>query len=54
MGEASLTEMIIDIIAIIDHEDYEDATLNNDISILELAEEVDLKLYTPACMAQVY
>ena len=26
--------------------------LNNDITLLELAEEVDINIYTPACLAQ--
>ena len=52
VGETSLAEMMIDIIAITNHEDYDDSTYDNDISILELAEEVDLTVYTPACLAK--
>ena len=44
--------MTIDVISIINHEDYDANTLNNDIAILELAEEADLRTYTPACMAK--
>ena len=36
----------------ISHEDYNQATLDNDIAVLELAEEVDLTEYTPVCMAK--
>ena len=36
----------------ISHEDYNQRSLDNDIAILELAEEVDLTEYTPACMAR--
>ena len=41
--------------SIMNHESYAPATgsLNNDITVLELMEEVDLDTYTPACMAQV-
>lgn len=36
------------------HEQYQNppGTINNDIAILELAEEVDLATYTPACLAK--
>merc|ERR1712061_587840 len=36
------------------HESYAPAggSLNNDITVLELAEEVDINIYTPACLAQ--
>ena len=34
------------------HENYNNWTLNNDIGIIELPEEVDLTTYTPACMAK--
>merc|ERR1719397_323221 len=32
------------------HEDYNQQSLNNDIAILELEEEVDLGIYTPVCL----
>ena len=40
--------------SIMNHESYAPATgsLNNDITVLELMEEVDLDTYTPACLAQ--
>merc|ERR1711994_1142624 len=40
--------------SIMNHESYAPATgsLNNDITVLELMEEVDLDTYTPACLAK--
>ena len=54
----------MDVAAIFIHEDYRaelqpwpPTSVNwvvfNDIAVLELAEEMDLDTYTPACMAQV-
>ena len=39
---------------IFNHENYKPAngSLNNDITVLELEEEVDLNVYTPACLAK--
>ena len=34
------------------HEDFSNDFFGNDIAIIELPEEVDLTLYTPACMAK--
>ena len=34
------------------HENYNNSTFENDIGIIELPEEVDLTIYTPACMAK--
>ena len=47
-GEGSLTEMTIDVTKYTNHENIFD----NDITIIELAEEVDLSTYTPACLAK--
>ena len=44
--------MTIDVTSIINHEDYDEETDDNDIAILELAEDLDLTTYTPACMAK--
>ena len=44
--------MTIDVTSIINHEDYDYDTNDNDIAILELAQEVDLTTYTPACLAK--
>ena len=37
----------------ITHEDYDKQTVNNDIALLKLVEEVDVKLFTPACLPSV-
>ena len=35
------------------HEDYGNpGSYSNDITVIELAEELDLTVYTPACLAQ--
>ena len=52
-GEGSLPEKMVGIAAIFRHESYNGTTSSHDIAVLELAEEVDLDTYTPACMAQV-
>ena len=44
--------MTIDVTSITNHEDFISTKNGNDIAILELAEEVDLTTYTPACMAK--
>ena len=49
-GEGSLTEITIDVTKYTNHESF--AMPNNDITIIELAEAVDLNTYTPACMAK--
>ena len=49
-GEGSLTEMTIDVTTYTNHENYSNPY--NDITIIELAQEVDLTTYTPACMAK--
>ena len=51
-GEGSLTEMTIDVANYTNHENYNSVTYDNDIAIIELAQEVDLTTYTPACMAK--
>ena len=52
-GETTLPEKTIAVSAIYNHESYNSPTpLANDITVLELAEEVDLNVYTPACLAQ--
>ena len=56
-GEGTLPEKTVNVSAIHIHRHYESrGTLgvDNDIALLELAEEVDLNIYTPACMAQVW
>ena len=51
-GEGSLTELTIDVASYTNHESYSSLTTDNDITIIELAQEVDLTTYTPACMAK--
>ena len=51
-GEGSLPEMTIDVAAFTNHEDYISVSEGNDITIIELAQEVDLTTYTPACLAK--
>ena len=42
----------IDVASYTNHENFDRFTFNNDITIIELAEAVDLNTYTPACMAR--
>ena len=49
-GEGSLTELNIDVASYVNHESYK--TSNYDITIIELAQSVDLTTYPPACMAK--
>ena len=35
------------------HEDLDTIEINNDIALLKLVEEVDVKLYIPACLPSV-
>ena len=45
--------MTIDVTSFTNHENYAGSpTWDYDIAIIELAEEVDLTIYTPACMAK--
>ena len=52
-GEGSLDERNLKVEKLIVHPDYhwdDHPTLYNDVSILYLAQEVDLSTYTPACL----
>ena len=51
-GEGSLPEMTIDVASFTNHEDYASVSEGNDITIIELAQEVDLATFTPACLAK--
>ena len=59
-GETNIPEKRIDVKRIINHPNYDQPMnaawvgprLGHDISILELEEEVDLNVYTPACLAE--
>ena len=51
-----MPEKTVNVSALHIHRDFDrnrDRVPENDIALLELAEEVDLNTYTPACMAQV-
>ena len=59
-GETNIPTKRIDVKRIINHPNYDQPMnafwvgprLGHDISILELVEEVDLNVYTPACLAE--
>ena len=51
-GETSIPTRTMSVSKIICHPKYDERTENNDIAVLQLAEEVDLNVYTPACMAK--
>ena len=44
--------MISNVTSFIKHENFNLTSLDNDIALIELAEEVDLTTYTPACLAK--
>ena len=44
--------MTIDVKKYTNHESYDFRSQDNDITIIELAKEVDLSIYTPACLAR--
>ena len=46
-------ERVVGVAGVHVHEQYRSRSYEHDITLLELAEEVDLNTYTPACMAQV-
>ena len=52
-GEGTLGEKTTSISRIHIHPGWRFDTNDNDICLLELAEEIDLTTYTPACMAKV-
>ena len=56
-GETLLTEKQVAVVSLTHHEDYptdigEQSAAPWDITVMELAEAVDLNMYTPACMAK--
>jgi len=56
-GETSLTEKQVAVVSLTHHESYPTAVGQQsaapwDITVMELAEAVDLNMYTPACMAK--
>ena len=44
------TRKEVSVSVIVKHPDYDSSNTNNDIALLKLAEEVDLSIYTPACL----
>ena len=50
-GETTIPEKIVSVSKISNHESYDPERKVNDIAVLKLAEEVDLNVYTPACLA---
>ena len=50
-GETTIPEKIVSVSNISNHESYDPERKINDITVLKLAEEVDLNVYTPACLA---
>ena len=44
--------MTLDVVSYTNHENYNSASTGNDITIIELAQQVDLTTYTPACLAK--
>ena len=52
VGEGKLKELTIDVKKFTIHEKYNKSNSHNDIVVIELAKEVDLTIYTPACMAK--
>ena len=51
-GEGTLNEKTFSVAKIFRHEKYNSHTMENDIAVLELSEDVDLETYTPVCMAK--
>ena len=49
-GEGTVTEIDIAVTNYTNHESY--SYPSNDITVIELAQEVDLNIYTPACLAK--
>ena len=49
-GEGSLTEIDVAVTKYTNHESY--SFPSNDITVIELAQEVDLNTYPPACLAK--
>ena len=53
LRSSGLAERVVGVAGVHVHELYRSWSYEHDITLLELAEEVDLNTYTPACMAQV-
>ena len=52
-GETTIPEKKLAVASYVNHEDYgKPNRFSNDITVIELAEELDLTVYIPACLAQ--
>ena len=52
-GETTIPEKKLGVASYVNHEDYgKPNRFSNDITVIELAEELDLTVYIPACLAQ--
>ena len=53
-GEGNLKEMTVNVAKYTNHESYNSKIepSDYDITIIELAKEVDINIYTPACLAK--
>ena len=51
-GESVIPTETVRIDKIITHPDYNASISDNDIALLKLLEEIDLEVYTPACVAE--
>ena len=49
-GETLIPEKNLTVVRSYLHEDYDGVKAINDIALLEVKEEVDLKVYTPVCL----
>ena len=52
MEVSILDEKNVNVTNITIHESFHNLLLKNDIALLELSEDVDLNIYTPACLAR--
>ena len=55
--ESTIPRKVVEVTQIITHPDYDASNIittndNNDIALLKLSEEIDLNVYTPACVAK--
>ena len=52
-GETTIPEKRLAVASYVNHEDYMNPNqFSNDITVIELVEELDLTVYIPACLAQ--
>ena len=52
-GEGTLPELTVAVSKFTNHEEYDRRTADNDVAVIELAREVNLETYTPACLAGI-